>query len=374
MKITMLISTHKLKDTRIYWKESRSLAELGYNIQILAMSNEDVPEPEANIKWITIPKNKNRFFRFLNSYKLLIKAIKNKSDVYQINEGEILWFSPILKILSPGSKVVYDAHEPLGIFISYKNWVPRILRGFVKIIVDLYERFFTYFCDAVIAVAPKNRQKFQRWHRKAYLVRNFPIETADITPVDWHKRKKIFLYIGLISIHRGFEQILEFANLLSQSNEQDYRIKIIGMFSPDHKKIIENLVSQMPSDISELSTDWVDHKTVLKEIEQARFGFSLFDETIIPHVKFTTTNKIFEYMLHGAIPIVTYVPELEEYIKNFENGILLPLGEEANKLFKLLPEIEKNGEIISSNARKYAKSHFLWKFEKERYISLFEEL
>ncbi|RKZ31585.1 hypothetical protein DRQ27_03810 [bacterium] len=372
MRVCFLTSYHPPKDVRLYWKMARALVSAGHEVVFLLMTNEPAPDPETNLEWVVVKKPGNRYLRVAKSVVMLVKAVKINADAYQICTGELLWMVPLLRFFKPKAKIVYDAQEPLGIFIAAKPWVPRFLRGLVERIVDFYERSMVEFVDVVIAVAEKNKKKFVRWGAKTHLVRNFPILNHDVEVIPWDSRDKVILYLGLISTKRGFDVVLRIAEFLKANPELGYRIKIIGKLDPGELERLERLISRFPRDVVDLVLDWIPHEKALMEIANARFGLSLFSKDALRHAAATTTNKIFEYMLYGAIPILSYIPELEEFVSDGADCIFLNPGNEIVDFQIKFSQAIEHGIRMSRTAREKALERFLWQNEKSKFLKVYE--
>ena len=206
------------------------------------------------------------------------------------------------------------------------------------------------------------------------LLRNFPISDSGIENIPWEKREKVFLYLGILSVKRGIEQIAALGRFLDEHKEFGYKIRVFCEFVPGEEKKLESLLAQISPETLELNRYFIDHKEALREIENSKFGIAFFTRYFFAQVENTTANKIFEYMLHGAIPLVTAVPGMDEYISHLETGVLLPAEREAEEIMKMLPLLERDGQAISDAGRKSAQDNFLWDIEKERLIKYFETL
>ena len=77
-KICILTSVHPVFDTRIFYKEAKTLAEAGYDVTLIARHDKD--ETVDGIKIIALPKSKNRIWRILTGWKLL------KLKVFLVNK------------------------------------------------------------------------------------------------------------------------------------------------------------------------------------------------------------------------------------------------------------------------------------------------
>lgn len=368
----MLSSTHPPDDVRLYWKEARTLARAGHDVSIYMMFNGECPEPDGKISWRLFKRPKNRFVRVLSTWRLLLEAIKCSCNAYHIGDGEILWFAPILKLLRHNRKVVYDAIEPYPQYISAKPWVPDFFREPAFYLVNLYERLMSSFCDSIIAVQDTMAKRFERWNRKIFLVRNFPIFAMATNNTRWSERPKEFVYIGIISLQRKLDAFIELAKWLEE-DRIDYKLRIVGKCAMTEIRKIDPLLKLLPEEFVIQNLNGIEHSEVHKLLENVRFGIAFFnnDERNLRRIGEATNNKIFEYMLHGVVPIVTDTEGFSQYIEHMKNGILLPPGREIEELKKSWAEIEKNAPKLSENARKTAEK-FKWEDEERNLLKSYE--
>jgi hypothetical protein len=89
-KICVLTSAHPALDTRIFYKEARSLVKAGYDVTLIAQHPRN--ETIEGIKIIALPKPKNRFFRiFATAWKAFWLAKKQKADIYHFHDPELIF-------------------------------------------------------------------------------------------------------------------------------------------------------------------------------------------------------------------------------------------------------------------------------------------
>jgi hypothetical protein len=65
-KVCILSSVHPALDTRIFYKEAKTLAQAGYEVTLIAQ--HDKSETVNGVRIIALPSPKNRFQRIFFSY------------------------------------------------------------------------------------------------------------------------------------------------------------------------------------------------------------------------------------------------------------------------------------------------------------------
>jgi hypothetical protein len=118
-RICHITTVHNTFDTRIFYKECKSLAKYFGTVYLIAPSREDY---EINgVKIVKIPRFKNRLLRItLGNAFAFIKALRTKSKIYHFHDPEFLPWALLLKLLTK-AKVIYDVHEDYFTSIKEKN-------------------------------------------------------------------------------------------------------------------------------------------------------------------------------------------------------------------------------------------------------------
>jgi hypothetical protein len=118
MKVCILTSVHPVFDTRIFQKEAKTLKEAGYKVVLIAQHEKE--EIVDGIKIIPLKKSKNRFWRIVDDWKLLQKALREKANIYHFHDPELIPFIILLKIRTE-AKIIYDVHEDTMFMKMYQN-------------------------------------------------------------------------------------------------------------------------------------------------------------------------------------------------------------------------------------------------------------
>src|SRR5580704_12068965 len=96
IKICHLTSVHRATDTRIFYKECRSLAKV-YQVSLIALAEKS--EEVDGVKIIALKNYQNRFLRFLiTDLMLLIRAIDEGADIYHFHDPELIVAGFVLRM------------------------------------------------------------------------------------------------------------------------------------------------------------------------------------------------------------------------------------------------------------------------------------
>src|ERR1700682_3192722 len=125
VKVVHLTSAHGPFDGRIFCKESKSLAQAGYEVTVIAPHSKDEFVDGVQIKAVAKPKG--RLSRIiLTVWHVYREAARKQEDVYHFHEPELIPVGLLLR--ARGKKVVYDIHEDVPSTILHKNYLPQWTR------------------------------------------------------------------------------------------------------------------------------------------------------------------------------------------------------------------------------------------------------
>jgi hypothetical protein len=137
MKFCQIISAFYRNDTRIFFKQSLALKELGFEVYLIA--NDGKPsETRDGVKIVSSGLSVgSRLRRILFSGKRIFEiAVSIDADIYMIHDPEMIHVG--LALLKRGKKVLYDAHENFPKQLLEKEWLPRPLRWLLSWLSEAY--------------------------------------------------------------------------------------------------------------------------------------------------------------------------------------------------------------------------------------------
>ena len=241
-KVCHITTVHEAFDTRIFHKEARSLAKVGYDVTLIAPHEKN--ETVEGVKIVALPKPKNRFSRMVflakKAYKL---ALKQKADIYHFHDPEFLQFALKLK-KKTGAKIIYDVHEDVSRQILSKTWIPKIFRKTISKIFNYYEKRKAKKLDFIIVVTPEIKKYFEKEKIKNIeTITNYPIIDYFNKKKDFSRKKNgaetILIYAGVITKIRGVKEIVKSLSFV----KKNARLVLAGKFQ---EKKIEGELKKMP--------------------------------------------------------------------------------------------------------------------------------
>jgi len=290
-------------DSRV-WKISKSLANLGYKPNVVAMHNDGLKVSELvagveveRIKLTTRPWPKWKPVQLLKYLEFILRAFwrYRKVDLVHCNDLNALPIGVIIKFFGNNVKVIYDCHE----YETETNG----LKGVEKKAKKCLERFLIRFADQVVTVSDSIANEYVRLYGipKPRLVLNCPafIEQPkgnlfrELLGI--RSDQVIFLYQGALITGRGVELLLEaFSDL-----ENDKNVLVFMGYGP-----LESLIHEK----TEASKVIFFHPAVSPDVllnytSSADYGVSFIEGTCLNY-SYCLPNKMFEYLMAG-LPVLT---------------------------------------------------------------------
>ena len=137
-KVCVLTTVHPPFDTRIFYKQARTLARAGYKVVLIAQHNRD--EMVDGVKIVALPKPRNRFARIFGlTWRAFHLALRERAEIYHFHDPELLPIGVLLKIFTR-AKVIYDVHEDVPEQILTKHWIPCLLRRPLAGVFNAFEK------------------------------------------------------------------------------------------------------------------------------------------------------------------------------------------------------------------------------------------
>ena len=271
-KILMLTTVHKKDDHRIYWKETKSLENACYEVEVLAPENTSIKKHVFNVA------------------KMFLKTIPIHADVVHCHEPSSLLIGAILKPFKR-YKLIYDVHEFYPELVALRVGIGP-LKKLMIFAEDTFEKVATFcFVDGVISVNRDIRNKFHAYCVRHAIIENYPSsEQFRNTESD-----EELVYIGTLTEERGILQMVQAFKMLNRG-----KLTIVGKFwQPKYEIEVKEAAKGANIEF----VDQVPYTDVPKYIERARAGLCVLKD--IDRHKNCIPSKFLEYMLAAKPMIVT---------------------------------------------------------------------
>lgn len=363
-----MTSAHRALDVRIFHKISKSLARHGYEVILVARHPQD--EDIDGVHVSAIPKSRGRLRRMtVNLHRIYRRALELDGDIYHFHDPELMPVGLLLRLR--GKRVVYDAHEDLPRSFSYKDYIPRSMRGLVANAADRFEIFAARRFTAVIGATPPIAERFRNINPRTAVVHNFPIldELSSDQHHSWERRDRAIAYVGGIARERGIFELLDAMAQLPAG--LDCRLALAGWFAvPGLKKETQKMAG----------AERVDWLGLLSRIEIAelltrvRVGLVLFHP--LPNLINSRPTKLFEYLCAGIPVVASNFPLWREIVEGARCGILVNPHQPADiaEAIAYLMTHPVEAEQMGRRGRAAAEKYFNWKSEEQTLLGLYHAI
>jgi len=376
--IVTVVLNNFVNDSRVL-KESASLKKAGYDITIVAVHTEGLPEKEViqdipihrlYLKTRRLPKkNILQFFKYLEFTFKFYKGYKH-ANIIHCNDLETLPIGVFIKLfLNRNIKIVYDAHE----FETEQKPQQKII---IKKLLSIIEKYLIKFTDKVITVSNSIANEYvTRYHiQKPALVLNCPIKT-NVTHSDIFRQKynlsdevNIFLYQGGLVQHRGVNKLLEaFKTIYNETKDRKNVIVFMGDGPLEEK--IKSIALKYSTVFFHPA---VPPELTIKYTASADFGLLFYENDCLNHF-YCLPNKFFEYLMAGLPVITSNLYETRKIIEKYKIG-LVAKENTTEEILNLIHDIDKFDIDTMRNNIKKISEIYNWGKQEKILLELYKKL
>lgn len=399
--VCMVVKNQLWNDARVK-KEARTLHQMGLRVTIIAYPEQGCPAREDwdGISILRVPRSgslKATFRRVLDSAegesrgpatrlvtalrrnpvkrllgqlfhsllhmsRLLWHALGTGATVFHAHDLDTLPVCAMAAFLTSG-RLVYDSHE---LWLGSRRHLLETTSPYMRL-ERLTESLIAPLADAVIAVTPGRGEVMEGMYPnmpRPWLVPNYPPLMPRVPRNEevrrslgvWEEPEFLFLYQGILGLHRGLEELIEAAASLRGLPVH------IGFVGHDRSR------GAIPSCVQESETaDMITfHPPVPSEelpliTGSADCGLLLFQGSCLNHT-YSLPNKLFEYMMAGLPILGCDLPEISRVIKNHDCGILVDSTDPSSIAEGMRKMAEDPQEAAAMGQRGYhaAREYYTW--------------
>lgn len=344
MRVAHLTSVHPRYDSRIFWKQCRSLAAVGHDVTLVVA--DGLPdEVRDGVKIAGVKRASGRLGRMSYSVRNVLRsALVLNADLYHLHDPELLTIARRLK--REGRRVIFDAHEDLTGQILHKHYLPKPVRTIVSRAYHRFEQSTVAIIDGVVTATEGLMPPYAGIARHHEVVENFAIlaNFPDRTP-DFSSLR--ILHAGALTDSRGLQNMVRLASALPEGD----RLILAG-----------RLESATP--VGALGSaeylGLLDQERLAEEYKKANVGLILYKP--LGQYQMATAIKLYEYMAAGIPIIVPDQGEWPELIRSIDCGLAVDV-EDVNAQLKALEWLRQNPGIafrMGKNGRCYALQNASW--------------
>ena len=365
-KVCHLTSVHSRYDTRIFLKECRSLANVGYSLSlIVADGNGD--EIKDTVSIFDVGASKGRLHRiFKTTRRVFEKACELDCEIYHLHDPELI---PIgLKLKRLGKIVIFDSHEDVPKQLLGKPYLNKPAKWLLSKLFGTYESFACKRFDAIVTATPYICDKFLEINSTTVDINNFPI-LGELAPAsnDWGQKRYEVCYVGGIAAIRGIKEIIRAMGQIKSGT----RLQLVGLFS---EKLVESKVKEYPGwrNVDELG--FVDREGVRSILSRSVAGLVTF--LPLPNHIDAQPNKMFEYMSAGIPLIASNFSLWREIIEDNDCGLCVdPLNPaEIAEAIDFLVDNPERSQQMGENGKHAVYERYNWSIEEKKLVDLYNDL
>ncbi len=362
IKAVHISTVHPVFDTRIFYKECKSLVKAGYEVHLIVQHEKD--EIIDGIYIHALPKPKNRKERVSKLRKVALqRALKINAKIYHFHDPELIPLG--LKLRKFGKKVIYDVHEDVPRQILSKEYLYPFLRPLIAKTFEIYENWASKKFNVIITATPHIRDRFIEINPNTIDINNYPKLDELFEPIDWEKRKNEICYIGGISRNRG---IVELVKSLEYT---DTVLHLAGKFESEKLK---NEVMSLKGWKKVKYYGFVDRQIVKRILGKVKIGVVTLHPTV--NYLYSLPIKMFEYMSAGIPVLASDFPLWKEILEKNNCGVLVnplnpkDIADGINYLLSndnLMKQMGETGKIL-------VKEKYNWENESRKLVLFYKKI
>jgi glycosyltransferase involved in cell wall biosynthesis len=363
--VVHMTSAHDATDTRIFAKECRTLAAVGFDVHLVAPNAGNETNHGVRIHAVAPPHSADRSARMSRTVFDVHRLARGlEADLYHFHDPELMPAG--LLLARSGVPVVYDAHEDLAATVLDKAWIrKRLRRPLARLIADV-EPSAANRLAAVVAATPAIAAGFSGCRCEVVTVNNFP-ELGEFRHVERSDagQEPAVCFVGAITAIRGIEVMVEAVA------KTDARLLLAGEF--ESQRLADRLRA-VPGWSRVEYVGPVGRAEVAEVFARASAGVVVF-APLANHIRAQPT-KLFEYMSAGLPVVASNFPLWRDIVEGADCGICVdPLdGEALARAIRWLVAHPEEARDLGENGRRAVADTYNWAHEGLKLTALYKRL
>lgn len=317
MRVCHVSSAMRILASRSFHLECVSLASAGVDVVYIGPHQRD--EVVCGVRLVSAPRRSNRALRILTTPLLLRKLLREKADVYQFHDPELIPVGLVLKRLLK-KHVIYDMWEDFPSMMLNKKYLPRYARVLARRLVGWAEDNAARHCDGLVAADPLTLRRLSRTGASRKVV-FFNLPNLSYFPGASSAEPEFdFVYRGGLAERTGTPLLLHAISILHERG-RFVRVLLLGYAdSPAALEALKARVRELPSGC----ITWMEsipHEAMAATLSSARVG--LCPLRPIPKFLLNIPVKVWEYWACGLPVIATNLPPVRPFVREGKNGMLI---------------------------------------------------
>lgn len=321
-----VFTIHPAKNVRILNRQCRSLQKDGWDITLIAMSEEGSYDDDG-IKVIGQKRWKSRWQRLKALFSMTYRAYKQKADVYTFHDPDFLLPAIFLRLFT-FRPVVYDIHEYYRIKWQLKSNNP-LVKLLIRFVVGLCEDISTVMLHHVSCVYDDTAEHFQRLRCNIVRTPNYASLTDFAGPVvseeEWTDRNNTVVHIGTLAETRGSLLLLDIARETKlRRPEIEFVVTRRFLASVEEDRMMSKLNQPAYKDVIRF-VPHVSGDRLSSVLQQGVIGLSSLQDCGQYRQAFPA--KFFEYMSQTLAIVASDLPWSRVFVADVGCGVVVPAAE-----------------------------------------------
>jgi glycosyltransferase involved in cell wall biosynthesis len=363
-RVVHMTSVHPADDPRIFGKECRTLADLGYDVHLIAPGAPNEVRHGVRLWGVAAPAGAGRAARMTGTVARVLRTARAlDADVYHLHDPELIPSG--LLLARSGKPVVYDAHESLPDDILVKPWIrPRIRKPLSRLAAAV-ERAGARRFAAVVAATPPIAERFARDSR-VVVVSNFPQLGEFAAPASAGvDKQRAVCYVGSISELRGARTMVHAMAAV------DATLLLAGRFS---SPALRDELAATPGWERVVVLGQVGRAELATLLARSRAGLAVLAP--VPTFAAAQPTKVYEYMAAGVPAIASDFPGWRAIVEDNACGLCVDPTDPAAvaRAIRWILDHPREAEAMGRNGRRAVERDFRWEAEAQKLAALYAEL
>jgi glycosyltransferase involved in cell wall biosynthesis len=360
-----MTSVHSADDPRIFAKECRTLACLGYDVHLIAPGARN--ELRQGVRVWGVPKatGARRAARMTWTVARVVRLARAlDADIYHFHDPELVPSG--LLLARSGKTVVYDAHESVPDDILLKSWVRPRIRGPLSRMAATVEREAARRLTAVVAATPPIAERFARDGARAVVINNFPqLDEFPPAPPSAEPRERAVCYVGSISELRGARVMVD------AMADVDATLLLAGRYA---SPVLRAELATYPGWSRVVELGQVGRPELARLLGRSRAGLAVLAP--VPTYVAAQPTKVYEYMAAGVPAIASDFAGWRALVEDNRCGLCVDPTEPAAvaRAIRWILEHPREADDMGRNGRRAAERAFRWEPEAHKLAALYAEL
>ncbi len=346
------------------------MAAAGFDVHLIG-PGAPAGQVVEGVRFSSLPTVGGRAGRPLRWPILMVRAIRDKADVYHFHDPELLPWGVLLRLITR-KPVIYDSHEYLREDILGKHWIPARLRKPVAVIADKVEKWSAGRLSAVVTVTDEMAGRFRKYQSNTITVKNLPpAPTIEGEP----ERRPILIYAGLMNVERGLDILFDTAKLVHDARP-DAEFHILGTIE---------WYGLPPETVDRPAQEWervgvrflgsIPQPEVAGRLATASVGWLPRNPNVQNNL-LAWPNKLVEYMVVALPVVASDLPLQAGVVRDADCGRIVDALSPAAHAAAIVELLNNPAEArrLGENGKQAALSLYTWEAESQKLQSLYRSV